>query len=111
MESNILNKCFFKWIRVNWKFSEIHKDWGQEEKRATEDKKVGWHHWLNGYEYEQTPGDSEGQGRLGCCSPWGRKELEATEQQKSLEKMTSFHRTSTKNLQQLSSFGSTFSDL
>ena len=35
---------------------------------------VGWHDQLNGYEFEQTPGDSEGQGSLECCSPWGRKE-------------------------------------
>ena len=40
------------------------KDWGQEEKRVTEDETVGWHHWLNGHEFEQTPGDSEGQGSL-----------------------------------------------
>ena len=36
---------------------------------------VGWHHWLNGHEFEQTPGDSEGQGSLVCCSPWSCKEL------------------------------------
>ena len=41
-----------------------------EEKGAT-DEMVGWHHWLNGQEFEQTPGDSEGQGSLACCSPWG----------------------------------------
>ena len=39
---------------------------------------VGWHHQLNGYESEQTPGDCEGQGSLACCSPWGRKELDTT---------------------------------
>ena len=47
------------------------KDWGQEEKGATEDEMVGWHHRLNGQEFEQTLGDSEGQGSLVCCSPWG----------------------------------------
>ena len=57
------------------------KDLGQEEKRETEDKMVGWHHWLNGQEFEQTPGDSEGQGSLACCSPWGSKELDTTEKQ------------------------------
>ena len=36
------------------------KDWRQEEKGATEDEMVGWHHWLSGHEFEQTPGDSEG---------------------------------------------------
>ena len=52
------------------------KDWRQEEKRVTENEMVGSHHWFNGYEFEQTPGDSEGQGSLACCSPWGRKELD-----------------------------------
>ena len=41
---------------------------------------VGWHHQLNGHEFEQTPGDDEGQGSLACCSPWGRKEAARTEQ-------------------------------
>ena len=45
----------------------------------TEDEMVGWHHRLNGHEFEQTPGDSEGQGSLECCSPWGSKELDTTE--------------------------------
>ena len=36
------------------------KDWGQEEKGATEDEMVGWHHWFNGHEFEQTPGDGDG---------------------------------------------------
>ena len=44
----------------------------------TEDKMVGWHHRLNGHEYEQTPGDSEAQGSLECCSPWDRKESDTT---------------------------------
>ena len=48
-------------------------DWGQEEKRATEDETIRWHHRLNGHEFEQTPGDSEGQGSLACYSPWGCK--------------------------------------
>ena len=55
------------------------KDWEQEEKRVKEDQQVGWHHRLNGHESEQTLGDSEGQGSLVCCSPWGRKELDTTE--------------------------------
>ena len=54
------------------------KDWGQEKKRVTEDKMAEWHHWLNGHEFEQTPRDSEGQGSLVCCSPWGCKELDTT---------------------------------
>ena len=46
----------------------------------TKDAKVGWHHWLNGHEFEQTLGDSGGQGSLECCSPWCHKELDMTEQ-------------------------------
>ena len=45
----------------------------------TEDEMVGWHHQLNGYKFEQAPGDSKGQGHLACCSPWGRKESDRTE--------------------------------
>ena len=55
------------------------KDWGQEEMGTTEDEMVGCHHWVNGQEFEQTPGDGEGQGSLACCSPWGRKESDTTE--------------------------------
>ena len=43
-----------------------------------EDEMVGWHHQLNGHEFEQIPGDGEGQGSLLCCSPWGRKESDTT---------------------------------
>ena len=45
-----------------------------------EDEMVGWHRRLNGHEFEQAPGDGEGQGGLACCSPWGRKESDTTEQ-------------------------------
>ena len=54
------------------------KNWRQEKKGVIEDETVGWHHWLDGHEFEQTPGDSEGQWSLVCCSPWGRKELDMT---------------------------------
>ena len=54
------------------------KDGRQEEKRVTEDEMVDWHHWLNGREFEQTPRDSEGQGSLACCRPWGHKESDMT---------------------------------
>ena len=54
---------------------DVGKDLRQKEKRVSEDEIVGWHHWLNGHELEQTPGNSEGQGRLMCCSPWGCEEL------------------------------------
>ena len=50
-----------------------------EEKGTTEDEMVGWHHQLNGHEFEQAPGDGEGQGSLVCCSPWGHKESDVTE--------------------------------
>ena len=40
---------------------------------------VGWYHVIDGHEFEQAPGDSEGQGSLACCSPWGRKESDMTE--------------------------------
>ena len=59
---------------------DTRKDWGQEEKGAAEDEMVGWHHWLNGHKFEQTPGNSKGQGSLASCSPWGREELDMTEQ-------------------------------
>ena len=45
----------------------------------TEDEMVEWHHQLDGHEFEQAPADSEGQGSLACCSPWGHKELDTTE--------------------------------
>ena len=54
------------------------KDWGQKEKGATEDESVGWCHRHNGHEFEQTLGDSEGQGSLVHCSPWGLKESDTT---------------------------------
>ena len=56
------------------------KNWKQEEKGMTEDEMVGWHHQFNGHDFEQTLGDSEGQGSLACCSPWGRKETDTIEQ-------------------------------
>ena len=60
------------------KDSDAGKDWRQEEKGMTEDEMVGWHHQLNGHEFEQTWGDSEGQGSLACCNPWGCKESDRT---------------------------------
>ena len=66
----------------NWligKNPDAGKDWGQEEKGMTEDEMVGWHHWLDGHEFEQAPG-VDGQGSLACFSPWGRKESDTTEQ-------------------------------
>ena len=64
--------------RLIWKDLDARKDWRQEEKGMTEDEIVGWHHWLNGHKLEQTPGGSEGQGSMACCSPWGLKESDMT---------------------------------
>ena len=61
------------------KHPDAGKDWRQEEKGTTEDKMVGWHHRLHGHEFEQAPGDGEGQRSLVCCSPGGRKESDTTE--------------------------------
>ena len=52
---------------------------GQEEKGTTEDEMAGWHHQLNGCEFEWTPGDGDGQGGLECCDSWGHKESDTTE--------------------------------
>ena len=54
------------------------KDWRQKEKRTAEDEMVRWHHCLNGHEFEQIPGDSEGQRSLVGCSPWGCRTLDTT---------------------------------
>ena len=62
-----------------WKDPDAGKDCKHKGKRATEDEMIGWHHRLKGHEFEQAPGDSEGQGSLLCCSPWGHKESDTTE--------------------------------
>ena len=66
--------------RLIRKDPDAGQDWRQEKKGTTEDVMVGWHHRLNGREFEQTQGYGEGRGRLACCSPWGRKELDTIEQ-------------------------------
>ena len=66
----------------NWatgKDPDAGKDWRQEEKGMTEDEMVGWHHWLDGHEFEQAPGIGNGQGSQVCCSPWGCKDWDMTE--------------------------------
>ena len=65
--------------RLIGKDPNARKDWGQEEKGETKNEMVGWHHRLNGHEFEQTLEDSEEQGSLACCSPWGLKESDTTE--------------------------------
>ena len=67
----------------NWligKDPDAGKDWRQEKKGLTEDEMVGWHHQLDGYKFEQAPGVDDGQGSLVCCSLWGGKESDMTEQ-------------------------------
>ena len=63
-----------------WKDPDAGRDWGQEEKGTTEDEMVGWHHQLYRHEFEHASGVGDGQGSLVCCSPWGRKESDVTEQ-------------------------------
>ena len=64
-------------LQILWRANSWKRP-SQEEKGVTEDEMVGWHHQLNGHEFEQTLGDSEGQGSLACCSPWGCQELDMT---------------------------------
>ena len=61
------------------KDSDAGNDWRQEEKGMTENEMVGWHHQLNGHEFEQALGVGDAQGSLVCCSPWGCKESDTTE--------------------------------
>ena len=63
-----------------WENPDAGRDWGQEEKGTTEDEMAGWHHRLNGREFEWTPGVGDGQGGLGCCSPWDSSQSDTTEQ-------------------------------
>ena len=58
---------------------EAGRDWGQEEKGMTEDEMAGWHHWLDGHEFEKTPGVGDRQGGLACCGSWGCKESDMAE--------------------------------
>ena len=70
-------------MRRGWligKDSDAGRDWGQEEKGTTEDEMAGWHHRLNGHEFEWTPGVGDGQGGLACCDSRGRKKSDTTEQ-------------------------------
>ena len=78
----------------NWligKDPDSGKDWRQEEKGMTEDEMVGWHHLLDGQEFEQTPGVGDRQGGLACSGSWGCKELDTTEQLNWTELIHSHH--------------------
>ena len=66
-------------LQIIGKDTSAGKDWRQEEKGMSEDEMVGWHHWLNGREFEQALGVGDGQGSLACCSPWSRKESDMIE--------------------------------
>ena len=57
----------------------LEKIEGRRRKGVTEDEMAGWHHWLDGHEFEWALGAGDGHGGLVCCSPWGRKELDMTE--------------------------------
>ena len=59
--------------------TDVGRDWGQEEKGMTEDEMAGWHHRLDGHEFEWTLGVGDGQGGLACCDSWGCKESDTTE--------------------------------
>ena len=66
----------------NWligKDPDAGKDWRQERKGMTGSEMVGWHHQLDGHEFEQIAEDGDGQRSLVCCCPWGNKELDTTE--------------------------------
>ena len=72
---------YFRHLIKKWfirKDPDVGKDWRQGE-GTTEDEMVGWHNWFNGHEFEQAPGDGEGQVSLACCSPWSHRESEMTE--------------------------------
>ena len=61
------------------KNSDAGRDWGQEEKGTTEDDVAGWYHWLDGREFEWTPGVGDRQGGLACYNSWACKESDTTE--------------------------------
>ena len=62
-----------------WKDLDDGNDWRQEEKGMAENETVGWHHWLDGHEFDKAPEVGDGQGSLVYCRPWGHKELDMTE--------------------------------
>ena len=84
---SILQARILEWVATfydakSWligKDPDAGKDWRQEQKGTTEDKMVGWHHWLNGHGFGWTLGAGDGQGGLACCGSWGCKESDTTE--------------------------------
>ena len=82
LEGMMLKLQYFGHLTVNWLIGEdpdAGQDWRQKEKGMTEVKMVGWHHELNGHDFEQALGVGDGQGSLACCSTWGCKESDTTE--------------------------------
>ena len=80
---------YFGHLMKDWltgKDPDAGKDWRQEQRR-TEDEMVGWHHRLDGHEFEQALGVGDRQRSLACCSPWGHKELDVTEQLNQTERV------------------------
>ena len=77
-ETPILWPCHAKSWLIG-KDPDAGRDWGQEEKGTTQDKMAGWHHQLNGHEFQWTLGAGDGQGGLACCNSWGCKESDRTE--------------------------------
>ena len=66
-------------VKIAYFLADLRVYLRQEEKGTTEDEMVGWHHRLNGHEFEQALGVDDGQGSLVSCSPWDHKELDMTE--------------------------------
>ena len=88
--ATVSSRSCFCWLYILWpsdakswlirKDPDAGKDWRQEEKGTREDEMVGWHDWLHGHEFEQASRVGDRQGSLACCSPWGHKESNMTEQ-------------------------------
>ena len=85
MEGLMLKLKFQYFSPLMWSANSLEKTLmlgmfeGKSKKGMAEDKMIGWYHQLNGYEFERSPGDSEGQGSLECCSPWGPQESDMPE--------------------------------
>ena len=77
--------------KMGRKDAALFADWGQKEKRASEDEMVGWHHQCNGHEFGQTSGDVEAKRCLSCCRPWGHKESDTTGQLKNKKRTRLLH--------------------
>ena len=88
--------------RLSRKDPGVGKYWRQEEKGMIGNEMIGWHHQLNGHEFEQALRNGEGQGRLACCSQWGDKESDITEQLNQQLQQSSGTKTAYSNVEQTS---------